>query len=481
MIDNNPNSPVNIAGAVLGSIGGVIIIASLIFLYLESRSNREITDSPPFSSSYDPVSNPLVSEEVGNKSIQNIPVLQLPVETYSSVRNPLLNNLDNSNDNSPNDGLEEEQEESEQVFLEGIVKSGYLFKKSTSIRKDWLRRWFFIKNGKLYYVHKSNDILERKDIQAILVSNLLVSTVKEITPLQFQIISPGQRKAVTGGGIYELQADNESEMKSWVQVIRQQILGSLTDSNILLYSNGSNSNNTNLLNYYIVLTKDDLNKIHQISPRCADCGSLDPTWASMNLGILICIECSGIHRSLGTHISKVRSLTLDKWTPYSLQLLSEIGNTRFNSILESKNKSQIEQYKSSGEVTQPLREQFITDKYVKKRFLEDSLSTSQANELLLQSAKKGDLFGILYALINDANVHTTTSIEESLKPPLHLCCIGNFPLCVELLCLWNANVDDVDAMGRSPIDIAKERNLDEISQILNIYRNRLLSSSSQDN
>jgi hypothetical protein len=162
-------------------------------------------------------------------------------------------------------------------------------------------------------------------------------------------------------------------------------------------------------------------------------------------------------------------------------LLSEIGNTRFNSILESKNKSQIEQYKSSGEVTQPLREQFITDKYVKKRFLEDSLSTSQANELLLQSAKKGDLFGILYALINDANVHTTTSIEESLKPPLHLCCIGNFPLCVELLCLWNANVDDVDAMGRSPIDIAKERNLDEISQILNIYRNRLLSSSSQDN
>ncbi len=41
----------------------------------------------------------------------------------------------------------------------------------------------------------------------------------------------------------------------------------------------------------------------------------EPEWASINLGILICLECSGVHRSLGTHISKVRSLTLDKWDP----------------------------------------------------------------------------------------------------------------------------------------------------------------------
>lgn len=60
----------------------------------------------------------------------------------------------------------------------------------------------------------------------------------------------------------------------------------------------------------------------------------DPTWASINIGVLLCIECSGIHRSLGVHISKVRSVTLDAWEPEVLRVMTKLGNTIANSILE---------------------------------------------------------------------------------------------------------------------------------------------------
>lgn len=62
----------------------------------------------------------------------------------------------------------------------------------------------------------------------------------------------------------------------------------------------------------------------------------DPTWASLNLGALICIECSGIHRNLGTHLSRVRSLDLDD-LPWELTLvLRAIGNHMVNSIWEGR-------------------------------------------------------------------------------------------------------------------------------------------------
>ena len=61
---------------------------------------------------------------------------------------------------------------------------------------------------------------------------------------------------------------------------------------------------------------------------------IDPSWASINLGVLLCIECSGIHRSLGVHISKVRSVTLDAWESEVLRVMMKLGNRIANSILE---------------------------------------------------------------------------------------------------------------------------------------------------
>ncbi|GAW19800.1 hypothetical protein ANO14919_092910 [Xylariales sp. No.14919] len=63
---------------------------------------------------------------------------------------------------------------------------------------------------------------------------------------------------------------------------------------------------------------------------CADCGARNPSWASWNLGIFLCMRCAAIHRKLGTHISKVKSLSMDSWTNEQVESMKRIGNAASN-------------------------------------------------------------------------------------------------------------------------------------------------------
>ncbi|GCB83628.1 hypothetical protein scyTo_0024229, partial [Scyliorhinus torazame] len=104
--------------------------------------------------------------------------------------------------------------------------------------------------------------------------------------------------------------------------------------------------------------------------RCCDCGRADPRWASINLGITLCIECSGIHRGLGVHHSKVRSLTLDSWEPELLKLFCALGNVANNHIYEA-GRDVTGVNKVTAESSRQQKEQWIKAKYVEKRFLKE--------------------------------------------------------------------------------------------------------------
>ncbi|KAL9151864.1 hypothetical protein ABFS82_11G079500 [Erythranthe guttata] len=178
--------------------------------------------------------------------------------------------------------------------------------------------------------------------------------------------------------------------------------------------------------------------------RCADCGAPEPDWASLNLGVLVCIECSGVHRNLGVHISKVRSLTLDVkvWEPSVLNLFQSLGNTFANSVWEEllhsngvfqvdlgpsglyrTNKQQMVYFnKPSPADSISMKEKFIHVKYEDKLFVrkqkENQSVAQQMWDAVRANDKKG-LYGLIVTSETDINA-IYNQLETTSNPSLTL-------------------------------------------------------------
>ncbi|KAJ9503856.1 Protein gts1 [Exophiala xenobiotica] len=98
--------------------------------------------------------------------------------------------------------------------------------------------------------------------------------------------------------------------------------------------------------------------------QCADCGAKNPAWASWNLGVFLCMRCASLHRKLGTHISKVKSLSMDTWTAEQVESMKHSGNNAVNKVYNPRNRKP-DMPLDADEVDSAM-ERFIRKKYQEK-------------------------------------------------------------------------------------------------------------------
>ncbi|CAL8255213.1 unnamed protein product [Gadus morhua 'NCC'] len=259
------------------------------------------------------------------------------------------------------------------------------------------------------------------------------------------------------GQTWHFEAQSLEERDAWVAGIESQILASLQAC-----ESGRNKARRSSRSEAVALQAIRNTKGNSL---CVDCGAQNPTWASLNLGALICIECSGIHRNLGTHLSRVRSLDLDDWPGELTQVLAAIGNHMANSIWESCTQGRA---KPAPHSSREERESWIRAKYEQRLFVpplgpapgEEAGAGRGAALRLLSAVNERDLPGLLLLL-----VHSTK--EQINAPPagpppapacsaLHAACQLGDVVMTQLLIWYGSDVEARDTQGRTALVFARK-------------------------
>ncbi|XP_061610394.1 arf-GAP with SH3 domain, ANK repeat and PH domain-containing protein 2-like isoform X2 [Phyllopteryx taeniolatus] len=357
----------------------------------------------------------------------------------------------------------------------GTERSGVLSKRSEGLRKVWQKRKCSVKNGFLTICHATANRPPAK-------LNLLTCQVKKNADdkRNFDLFSHDRT--------YHFQAEDEAECQIWVWVLQNSKEEALNKA-----FKGDQGEGDNIVQE---LTKAIVSEVKKIDGNdvCCDCGAPGPSWLSTNLGVLICIECSGIHREIGVHYSRIQSLDLDVLGTSELLLAKNVGNATFNDIMEAE--------LSARGVAKPgptsdmqSRKDFITSKYVEKALVRHLCVDADTRlQALYQAVRERDILALIqvygegvdlmkafsqphehepgetvlhlavrmvdrnslhivdFLAQNSANLDQQTSRGSTA---LHYCCLTDNSECLKLLLRGKASVAITNESGETPLDIAR--------------------------
>ncbi|EJD74934.1 GTP-ase activating protein for Arf containing protein [Loa loa] len=239
-----------------------------------------------------------------------------------------------------------------------FTQSGYLYKKSNKkLHKQWQKRRCRIEDGHFWLSHSDESIPPTK-------LSLLVSDCKPSTddPKTFDLYCRERT--------YHLQADSETDAKRWMLALKREITRVKTKMLSAETPQGSEGGSSGAVSE-LYERKMCIAKVRQLPGNsiCADCSSKeDVQWLS-NIGALVCIACSGVHRELGVHVSRIQSLNLDVISPLEFFVPLSSGNVVINRLFEY-DAAKCATWKPIPGCTRFDRQRFIQMKYRDRAFVQ---------------------------------------------------------------------------------------------------------------
>ncbi|KRZ75416.1 Arf-GAP with SH3 domain, ANK repeat and PH domain-containing protein 1 [Trichinella papuae] len=323
-----------------------------------------------------------------------------------------------------------------------LLKCGYLLKRSKrKMHRMWYKRRCEIRDGFLYIWHEN-------EAQAPIELNLLTCQIQpSADDERCFVVQSSERK-------YEFQAESENSANEWLNLLKKAKKQLEQEAMSSEATSGER------------VQKVAMEKIKSLpgNDRCCDCtSSRDVSWLCTNLGSLHCIDCAGVHRELGVHVSRIQSLNLDRLDRATALIPLALGNQKVNMVLEA-GYSGLKMLENSIE-----RKRFIQKKYVARKFVVPV--TDRPMEYLIETVALGSVSNLLHLYASGVDMNSIVDPDSNSTP------LQNKPECLKLLLLvWNVNVELCNVDSLTPLLLAQQLQHETCERLLNKFEQNAKST-----